>query len=847
MKYLKSELEFYFGNEYPKTKNVLPSDSEIVKALSAKAFEVEEVSKVEVEEGLKKYFDSNDSIIDIKVLPNRAHDALCYSAMALELAKCLDMEGDLSTNAYNYMRPFEPTADEYIVKSNRANNLSVIVEDSKACSRFIATRIDNIKVIEGNNFLSHKLSAIGQKSINNIVDLTNHVMYHTNKPLHAYDADVIKGAIVVRYAREGETLITLDDKELKLDTDTLVIADDEKVLGLAGIKGGKYSGVSEATTSVILESANFNPSLIRRTAQKYGYRTDASKRFENGLADELCEVGTNYFCNSLLAIHNGGDSAKFGLGGDLIIHKSIESDIYKPKTKYICSISMDEVNSKLGASLSESQLNNYLYKVALGISSSSVVEYQSARELLLKQIAIVASSESSYVNPSNMRQDAPKAFSCSSLISYLYAGVYMPSISIDKYLYTRDLAKDIKTSDDLKFGDLIYSNTGEGKIRTESVEYMSGTIVEQGIDHVAFYLGEWNGVPNMVIHSTKVANGIVIETLEEHLATRKLSGYGRVLENLDEKRFYVVAPCERLDIRIKEDLIEEVARYYGLDNIASTLPKLNITTSGSMHKRMYWENVIKKALLSHGYSEVYTYSFANKGDVEILKPISKDKSKLRTNLSDGLAIAMQSNLQNMPILDQKDIRIFEFGNCFKASSDGSVFEWRSLVIGIDDGKKKSNFISIADNMMLDMAKSLDIDLEDLNELVFKRSDKPIIYEIDFDKLIESLPTPDVNCILSSANSGKYKTFSLMPFIVRDIAVWVDSSVSADSILEVISQLKGDLCNSVKLFDEFSKDGKTSYAFRMIFQSIDRTLTDREVAEYVDPIYEALKSNGWEVR
>jgi hypothetical protein len=86
MKYLKSELEFYFGNEYPKTQNILPSDSEIVKALSAKAFEVEEVSKVEVEDDLRKYFDDSDSIIDIKVLPNRAHDALCYKRHTVTLA-----------------------------------------------------------------------------------------------------------------------------------------------------------------------------------------------------------------------------------------------------------------------------------------------------------------------------------------------------------------------------------------------------------------------------------------------------------------------------------------------------------------------------------------------------------------------------------------------------------------------------------------------------------------------------------------------------------------------------------------------------------------------------------------
>ncbi|MCX8500674.1 MAG: phenylalanine--tRNA ligase beta subunit-related protein, partial [Alphaproteobacteria bacterium] len=133
--------------------------------------------------------------------------------------------------------------------------------------------------------------AIGEKSINNIVDITNYVQFSINKPIHGYDLDSVKDRIIVRFAEDNEKLITLDDRELELNNKTLVIADSEKVLGLAGIKGGKYSGIDNNTKNIIIESANFDPVLIRKTSQRYNIRTDASKRFENGLSDNLSIEG----------------------------------------------------------------------------------------------------------------------------------------------------------------------------------------------------------------------------------------------------------------------------------------------------------------------------------------------------------------------------------------------------------------------------------------------------------------------------------------------------------------------------------------------------------------------------
>lgn len=148
-----------------------------------------------------------------------------------------------------------------------------------------------------------------------------------------------------------------------------------------------------------------------------------------------------------------------------------------------------------------------------------------------------------YKNPSSMREDAPGAFSCSSLISYLYtqAGVWMPSLSIDKYVFGQPVEKE-----DLKFGDLVFSNTGNGQIRYATVEWQPGTPVPEGVDHVGLYLDD-----GRVLHATKRSGGVTIETLEEFANYQKIVGYRRMAD-ISEDRFVILIPDSQLDLRKKE-------------------------------------------------------------------------------------------------------------------------------------------------------------------------------------------------------------------------------------------------------------------------------------------------------
>ena len=157
-----------------------------------------------------------------------------------------------------------------------------------------------------------------------------------------------------------------------------------------------------------------------------------------------------------------------------------------------------------------------------------------------------------YKNPSSMRIDAPKAFSCSSLISYIYtqAGVWMPSISVDKYVFGT-----LINENELMFGDLVFSNTGEGRIYRETVEYKLGTKVPEGVDHVAFYLG--NGE---ILHASKSLGKVGIEKLSEAKSLKNIVGFRRVAD-IKEERLVIDIPEDRRDLRNQENLMKEIAKY----------------------------------------------------------------------------------------------------------------------------------------------------------------------------------------------------------------------------------------------------------------------------------------------
>jgi hypothetical protein len=229
----------------------------------------------------------------------------------------------------------------------------------------------------------------------------------------------------------------------------------------------------------------------------------------------------------------------------------------KPFAPYHVGISLGEINDHLGTTYSKEEVTDVFSR--LGFTYKVVVPEEEI--LLLANRAI----DAPYHLGSSVRFDSPDQFDCSSLTSWLYvhSGMQIPRMSIDQYVYTKRIE-----SSDLRIGDLIFANNNQDPVYTTSIDFMEGTPVPEGINHVGVYVGEGN-----VIHATKQYMKTVKENLATSVRFQSTVGYGRVNDNLREERFVVTVPAERLDIRIKEDLIEEVARIKGLASIPAILPK----------------------------------------------------------------------------------------------------------------------------------------------------------------------------------------------------------------------------------------------------------------------------------
>jgi phenylalanyl-tRNA synthetase beta chain len=175
-----------------------------------------------------------------------------------------------------------------------ASGFEARIEAPDLCARYTATRVTGVAATPSPTWMQARLAKVGQRPMNLLVDLTNYVMFATGQPLHVFDARDVRSRIVVRRARPGESLVLLDDSNIELDADTLVIAEDESPVALAGIMGG-HLGVREDTTAIFLEAANFDPIPIRRTARRFGLRTESSTRFEKGIDIQRVDLAVQMF------------------------------------------------------------------------------------------------------------------------------------------------------------------------------------------------------------------------------------------------------------------------------------------------------------------------------------------------------------------------------------------------------------------------------------------------------------------------------------------------------------------------------------------------------------------------
>lgn len=633
----KKWLQSYFVNE-------LSSMQKIADTLLLHSFEIEGLSEV-----------NGDWVLDIDVLPNRAHDCLCHEGVAFEIAGLLELE--LLHERYTSFSEIQ-TLDEKV---------SIVIENKKQCKRYLATLVKNVEVRESPEWLKNRLISMGQKPINALVDATNYIMFDVGQPMHVFDADKVSGGITIRSARAGEVMTTLSGEDLELLESDLIIADDKKILALAGVKGGNSAEVDKNTKNIIIESANFDSLTTRKTARRVKILTDASKRYENEITSEKSSFAMSYMLSLILEIAST-DALEIG----------VISDAYPElEVNHRLEFTRDHTARLLGFDVTESEINEIL-----------------------------------------------KRF---------------------KYIYT-----------------------------VESGEYI------------------------------------------------------------------VTIPNERIDLRIPEDMIEEIGRIYGYHNIpVKSLDDYDFNPE--VNKTFYVAQKLRNYFIENGFTEIMNYTFVKKGGVELFNPVASDKKALRKSLSQQMEISIEKNTKLADFIGVDQILNFEIDVVHGKNS-----EEVTCCFGINTLSKKSRKKYGNEDAQIETYLSEIAEMFSVEKIDFKRDGNVVSFNIKQCELGADDVYADILKSVTYSNDAVFADISVYQHMKRDISFWAEES-DVMVFENAINNAGADFLKKVFLFDEFEKDGRTSYAFSMIFQSNERTLTDTEVDVDMKKINLTVENLGGEIR
>ncbi len=298
---------------------------------------------------IREALDLNDHVVEFEITPNRPD--------------CLSVIGLAREAAVTYGKPL--TLHEPVVKGGGPGNLADLLDvetpAQDLCPRYTARMVRNVKIGPSPKWMRERLRASGVRPINNIVDITNYVMLEYGQPMHAFDYRYVKGGkIIVRRAEEGEELTTLDGNVRKLTHDHLVIADETRAVGLAGIMGGENSEIVDDTVDVVFESANFNGTCIRKGALALGMRTEASAKFEKGL-DIL---------NTLPAVNRACELVEM-LGAGEVLDGVIDILNFVPQPKTL-KLRPEKINALLGTDIDSPEMCRILTDLGFGVDGDDI-------------------------------------------------------------------------------------------------------------------------------------------------------------------------------------------------------------------------------------------------------------------------------------------------------------------------------------------------------------------------------------------------------------------------------------------------------------------------------------------
>lgn len=305
----------------------------------------------------KEYYEIKDDVqIEIEITPNRA-DATSHFGVARDLAAYFALHDES-------VKLKKPSVDAFKI-DNTSLPIPVKIENTEACPRYSAVTISGVTVQESPKWLKEHLLNIGQRPINNIVDITNFVLHELGQPLHAFDADKItSGEVRVKNLPEGTPFTTLDEVERKLNQGDLMICNGDEPICVGGVFGGLTSGVTESTKNVFLESAYFNPVSIRKTARRHGLNTDASFRFERGCDPEI----------TVYALKRAALLIKEVAGGT--ISSEIVDEYPSPISPFAVTLNKNKINTLIGKEISRDTIVKILNGLEIEIVSENSKQFE---------------------------------------------------------------------------------------------------------------------------------------------------------------------------------------------------------------------------------------------------------------------------------------------------------------------------------------------------------------------------------------------------------------------------------------------------------------------------------------
>ena len=639
---------------------------------------------------IREYLNLNDSIIDVDLTPNRA-DCLSIAGLAREVGVINKVD----------LTPVAIT--EQVVSID--DTFPIRVDATEGCPRYLGRVIKGVNVkAETPLWMVEKLRRSGIRSIDPIVDITNYVMIELGQPMHAFDLNNLSGSIVVRMAEEGEKLLLLDGQEIALRADTMVIADEQKPLAMAGIMGGEHSGVNDHTQTIFLESAFFAPLTLAGKARSYGLHTDSSHRFERGVDASLAPQAIERATQLILEI----------AGGEVGPINEVVTEANLPKANQV--------------TLRRKKLDQYL------------------------------------------------------------------ATSLEK-----DLVTDILTRLDLE----------------------------------------------------------MVEVTDEQWVT--------------------VAPSHRFDIEIEADLIEEVARIYGYDNLPSSMPTAAVNFTPASESKTPIQS-LRATLVSQGYQEAVTYSFIDPvmskqffpaiDPVPLENPISGDMGVMRPSLLPGLVKVYLHN-QNR---QQSRVRIFETGSRFVGDVNKlDELDQKHQVAGLIAGSRypegwyhnneKVDFYDLkahvealfalnqgpkpeferADEVYLHPGRSAYVLVNGERVGVIGELHPQLAKQLGTNQAVYVFEM-DLNTVLG-AKLPEYQRVSKFPEVRRDLALLVDRLTPVNELEKVIADNAGEAFQKVAVFDVYQGQGidesKKSVALGLTWQHPSHTLSDEEVNSAVETVTAAL--------